>query len=84
MLGLIDIGVALMIGLTEMGVPIGRFYILFMLAHAIKATLFIKDILSLLDLLIVFYTIILIFWSSPMISLIIIIFLFLKGIYSFA
>jgi hypothetical protein len=83
-LGLIDIGVAIMIALTEMGVPVGRFYLLFMLAHAIKAVLFIKDILSLLDLLIVCYTIVLIFWGNTMISLVVVIFLFLKGIYSFA
>lgn len=84
LLGLIDIGVAIMIALAEFGVPVGRIYIFLMLAHAIKATLFIKDVLSLVDLLIVLYTFIVLFWSSPIISLIIVIFLTLKGIYSFA
>jgi len=83
LLGLIDLGVALMIALAELGVPIGRIYIFLMLAHAIKATLFIKDVLSLVDLVIVLYTFVFLFWSNPIISLIIIIFLTLKGIYSF-
>lgn len=84
LLGLIDLGMALMLTLISFGVEPNRFYILFALAHALKAMLFIKDILSIVDIIIVIYTFILLVHNIPILTLIIIIFLAYKGLYSFA
>jgi len=82
--GLIDLAMALMIMLATMDVSVGAVYLAVMLAHAIKALIFIKDVLSLVDLAIVGYTILLPFYSSPVISVIAVIFLLFKGAYSMA
>lgn len=82
--GAIDIGVAVLLALAEMGLPFSRIYIFFAIAHAIKAMMFIRDILSVLDIAIVIYTLLIPFWSNPILSLIVVIFLFYKGMYSFA
>ena len=83
-LGLVDLAMALSLGLMAAGVPIWKLYILVTLAHAIKATIFIKDVLSVLDLAIVAYTLVMPFIGTSMLTLVVIIFLLLKGAYSFA
>lgn len=82
LLGCVDLGMALMLGLTLVGVPPGRFYFFFALLHATKGVFFIRNFLSIIDVVIVGYTLILPFWNSVPITLFIIGFLGLKGAYS--
>ena len=82
LLGFIDIAVAILLLLTEFGMPITRFYIIFVAMHAIKALVFLRNLFSIIDLFIVAYTIILPFWSEPMLTIFIALFLFYKGIWS--
>lgn len=80
--GLIDLAMALMIVLVGLQVPVGTAYLAIVVLHAVKALIFIKDFLSLLDLAIAAYTLILPFYSNPLVSLVAVIFLFFKGVYS--
>jgi len=84
MLGLIDIGVAIMLLLTVFGVTPGQLYLFFTLAHAVKAMVFIKNFLSVVDLMIVLYTIIAPFWNNNIITIFVVGFLLYKGAYSLA
>lgn len=81
-LGFIDLAVAALLLLTQFGMPINRIYIVFVIAHAIKAGYFFRNFLSIVDLVIVAYTIILPFWSDPTITVFIALFLIYKGLWS--
>lgn len=84
MLGLIDIGVAIMLLLTVFGVPPGQIYWFFTLAHAVKGLVFIRNFLSVVDLMIVLYTLIAPFWNNDIITIFVVGFLLYKGAYSLA
>lgn len=81
-LGFIDIAVAILLLLAQFGMPINRLYVVFVIAHAIKAGYFFKNFLSIVDLVIVAYTIILPFWSDPVITIFVALFLIYKGLWS--
>jgi len=84
MLGLIDIGVAIMLLLTIFGVPLGNIYWFFTLAHAAKGFIFIRNFLSVVDLMIVIYTLIAPFWNNNIVTIFVVGFLLYKGAYSLA
>jgi len=84
MLGLIDIGIAIMLLLTVFGLPPGQIYLFFTLAHAAKALVFIRNFLSVVDLIIVAYTLIAPFWNNDIVTLFVVGFLLYKGAYSLA
>ena len=83
LMGGIDLALAAMLILVSLGMPVNKIYLVVMLAHALKAMLFIKDVLSLLDLAIVAYSIVLPFWSNPFLTIFAIVLLLYKGAYSF-
>ena len=81
-LGIIDLGMAITLLMAALGVPPGRFYFFFMILHALKAAFFFRNFLSIIDLLIVLYTLIAPFWTNIYLTIFIVGFLVYKGVYS--
>ena len=81
-LGIVDLGMALTLLLVSLGIPVGRIYYFFMIAHALKAAFFFRNFLSIIDLAIVAYTLIAPFWNNVYVTIFIVGFLVYKGVYS--
>lgn len=82
LLGGIDLIVALLLALAGLGMDVNRYYIIFAIMHAVKAAVFCKNVLSIIDLLIAAYTFIFPFWNNSILTVFCVVFLGVKGLYS--
>lgn len=84
LLALVDLGAALSLILSVLGVPLPLLQAAMALALLAKGIVFINDILSIVDIALAGLMFGLLWWNAPLWALSIGIYLAFKGLYSFA